>query len=183
MTETFDSLLESLKRAAAALRDAEVPFAVGGGFAAWARGAPESYHDVDLMIREEDVEAAVAVLERAGMRHERPPEDWLTKMYDGDNLIDLIFRPSGMVITAELLQATPICKMEAMEMPVLRIEDVVATRLLALTETHLDYRGILKWARALREQIDWEEVRARTKKSPFARAFFTLAEDLDILPV
>ena len=183
MTETFTSLLESLKRAAAALRDADVPFAVGGGFAAWARGAPESYHDVDLMIREEDVEAAVAVLERAGMRPERPPEDWLTKVYDGDNLIDLVFRPSGMVITTEVLAAAPICKIEAMEMPVLRLEDVVVTRLLALTETHLDYRGILKWARALREQIDWEEVRSRTKKSPFARAFFTLAEDLDILPL
>jgi hypothetical protein len=33
----------------------------------------------------------------------------------------------------------------------------------------------------LREQIDWEEVRRRTASSPFARAFFTLVEELEIV--
>ncbi|MFP5327836.1 MAG: nucleotidyltransferase family protein [Acidimicrobiia bacterium] len=178
---TFEELLASLKRAAAVLRDADIPFAVGGGFATWARGAPPSDHDVDLMIKEGDVESAVAALGRAGMRPERPPEDWLMKVYDGDCMIDLIFRPTGLPINDEVLAEVPTCKVEAMELPVLRVEDVLVTKLLSLTEHHLDYGGILEPARALREQVDWEEVRARTKKSPFARAFFTLAEDLGII--
>src|SRR6266542_827262 len=36
MTE-FDDLLETLKRAAAALRDADIPFLLGGGLAGWDR--------------------------------------------------------------------------------------------------------------------------------------------------
>ena len=39
---TFDVLLETLKRSAAALREAEIPFLLGGGLAAWARGGPQS---------------------------------------------------------------------------------------------------------------------------------------------
>ena len=40
---------------------------------------------------------------------------------------------------------------------------------------------MLKIARTLREQVDWEEVRERTAESPFARAFFTLVEGLEIV--
>ena len=41
---------------------------------------------------------------------------------------------------------------------------------------------MLEIARALREQIDWDEVRERTASSPFAKAFFTLIEELGIVP-
>ena len=40
---------------------------------------------------------------------------------------------------------------------------------------------MLEWARALREQIDWEDVRQRTEASPFAKAFFTLVESLGVV--
>jgi hypothetical protein len=40
---------------------------------------------------------------------------------------------------------------------------------------------VLEWSRALREQIDWREVRERTQESPFAKAFFVLLEELDIV--
>ncbi|HSI97101.1 MAG TPA: hypothetical protein VK926_01970 [Gaiellaceae bacterium] len=41
--------------------------------------------------------------------------------------------------------------------------------------------AVLEPARALREQIDWDEVRLRSSSSPFGRAFFTFAESLDIV--
>jgi hypothetical protein len=54
-------------------------------------------------------------------------------------------------------------------------------KLLALTEQEPDYSGVLEIARAVREQIDWNEVRMRTEHSPFARAFFTLVEELGVV--
>jgi hypothetical protein len=39
---------------------------------------------------------------------------------------------------------------------------------------------VLQVARSLREQIDWEDVRARTAGSPYAAAFFTLVEELGV---
>src|SRR5215218_5221607 len=84
-----------MKKAAAVLRAAEVPFLLGGGLAAWARGAPETEHDLDLMVKPEDAERAQQALADAGFRTDKPPEDWLYKACDGDILVDIIFRPSG----------------------------------------------------------------------------------------
>ena len=85
----FERLLGSMKRAAGALRDAEVPFALGGGLAVWARGGPRTEHDVDFFVKPEDAQRAQTILTSIGMRAERPPEGWLLKAYDGDILIDL----------------------------------------------------------------------------------------------
>ena len=38
--DTMASFVVTLKRVAATLRDEEIPFALGGGLAAWARGGP-----------------------------------------------------------------------------------------------------------------------------------------------
>jgi len=69
----------------------------------------------------------------------------------------------------------------AQPMLVASLDDVVATKLLAITEQSPDFSSMLELARSLREQIDWELVRERTADSPFARAFFTLIEELGIV--
>src|SRR5215203_7109802 len=139
-------------------------------------------HDLDLMIKPDDVERALEALEAAGMRPERPPEEWLVKAWDGDTLVDLIFGPSGMTIDDEVIARGERLTVLGMDMPVMALEDVLTTKLMALTEHALRYESLLRIARALREQIDWDEVRSRTESSPFARAFFVLAEGLEILP-
>ena len=115
-----------------------------------------------------------------------PPEGWLLKAHDDSHdesvLVDLIFRPAGGPIGDEHFQrATP---MELMAQPVLvaSIDDVLSTKLMALSEQEPDFRAVLEIARSLREQIDWAYVRQRTESSAFAAAFFTLVESLDIAP-
>jgi predicted nucleotidyltransferase len=177
----FEPIEHALKRSAAALQDAAIPFLLGGSLASWARGGPETRHDLDLMIREQDAERALDALVTAGLRAERPPEDWLLKAWDGDTLIDLIFQPKGMPITDEVIARGEQLSVLGVEMRVMALEDVLTTKLMALTEHRLDYEGPLQIARALREQIDWAAVRERTAGSPFAEAFFVLLEGLGIL--
>jgi hypothetical protein len=69
----------------------------------------------------------------------------------------------------------------ALRVNVSTLEDVMVSKLMAMTEQEPDFSSVLEWARALREQIDWEQVRGRTEASPFARAFFTLVEALGIV--
>lgn len=176
-----ETLVASLKRAAAALRDAGIPFALGGGFAAWARGAPPTEHDVDLFVRRDDTDRALQALENAGMKTERPPEEWLVKAWDDDVLVDVIFAPAGFEVTSEVLRRAEEFSVAGMEMPVLPATDVFVSRLLALDEHHLDFSALLVLARALREQVDWEAVATRTEASPFARTFLYLLEELRIL--
>ena len=179
-----DDLLDCLKRVAAALRDDGIPFALGGGLSAYARGGPPSENDVDLLIREEDWERVLKVMdERLGLPTEVPPEGWLVKSFDGDILIDLIFRPSGLVIDDAFLERCDEMSVKAVWMKVMPVNDLLTSKFLSWTEHHLDYTRALEITRALREQIDWADLRARTEHSPFARAFFTLVEELGIAHV
>jgi hypothetical protein len=58
----FEEIQATLKMSAAALRDADVPFALGGSLAVWARGGPESCNDLDFVVRETDAERALEAL-------------------------------------------------------------------------------------------------------------------------
>lgn len=177
----FPDLIATMKRSAAAFRAAGVEAILGGGLAVWARGGPPTDHDVDFFLREVDAGAALRALEEAGMRTEHPPEGWLVKAFDGDVLVDLIFRPAGGPIADEhFARADPL---EVMAQPLLvaSVDDVLASKLMALTEQEPDLRPVLEIARSVREQIDFDAVRERTGASPFARAFFLLVEDLGIM--
>ncbi len=180
--QPFAEIEHALKRAAAALNQAGIPFLLGGSLASWARGGPETRHDLDLMIKPDDVEQSLDALTEAGMRAERPPEDWLVKAWDGDTLVDLIYCPKGLPMDDDVIARGEELSVLGMEIRVMALEDVMATKLMALTEHSLRYEGLLQIARALREQIDWQAVCARTESSPFARAFFVLLEGLEILP-
>ena len=177
----FEEICDGMKKAAAALREAEIPFVLGGGLAAWARGGPSSDHDVDLLVKPEDAERALRTLADARMRTEKPPEGWLLKAYDGDVMIDVIFDPATGAVTDEVIERADDLEVLSTRMKVMALEDIMATKLLALNETHLDLKGSLEMARAVREQLDWDEVRERTKESPYARAFFTLVEELGVV--
>lgn len=182
-SDRCDQLTDTLKRAAAALRDAGVPYALGGGLACWAYGAPESEHDVDLMVLPADAERAQAVLADVGMRAVNPPEGWLRKVYDGDVLVDIIFEPNGVPLEPAALERAEVREVAAVPMPVLALEDVIASKLLAMNERFCDFEKMLGIARAVREQVDWERVRELTKESAFAAAFFTLLAGLGIIEI
>jgi hypothetical protein len=179
---SFEDIATTMKRAAAALRDAGVEFALAGSLASWARGGPESTHDLDFVIRERDADRAAAALEAVGMRREDPPEEWLVKAWDESGvLVDLIFGPSG-VDAEEVLGRAEIVNVLSMEIPVMALEDVIVTKVMSLTEHSVDYGTLLEMARALREQIEWRSVRSRTAESPFAAAYFVLLDRLGIVP-
>jgi predicted nucleotidyltransferase len=181
-TDQFDAIKETLKKAAAALRRAEVPFLLGGGLATWVRGGPESDHDLDLFVKPEDAERALEVLAEEGMRPEKPPENWLYKAWDGDVMVDLIFSPSGETISDETFERADELEVNAVRMQVASLEDVITAKLLALGEHEVDYSPVLEMTRSVREQVDWPQVRDRTSRSPYAKAFFTLVEELGIVP-
>ena len=174
-------LVETMKHAAAALRKEEVDFMLGGGLAAWARGGPPTDHDVDFYVREEDAARGLDALVAAGMRAEQPPEEWLYKAYDGPILVDLIFRPAGGAVGDEHFARATTLEVGAQTLLVASIDDVLVTKLLAITEQDPNFQAVLELTRSLREQIDWEFVRTRSSSSPFAQAFLTLVEGLGIV--
>ncbi len=167
-------LLTTLKRVAGAFKADGVPFALSGGFAAFARGAPPSRHDVDFAVLPEDAERALEVLAKAGLRPVDTVEDWLVKAHDGEVVVDLIHSPADIPVTPALLARAAPLKVDSVHVPVLDATDLVVMRLRAFTEHECDFSGPLTTVRALREQVDWDRVDAEVGASPYARAFLVL---------
>src|SRR5437660_9865691 len=112
-------ILDTVRVAVAAMRDAGVHFVLGGSFAAWARGGPLPQNDLDLMVKPQDAERALEALAAAGMRTERPPEEWLVKAWHGDVMVDVIFHPAGLEMTDEVLGRAEQLSVMAIETPVM----------------------------------------------------------------
>jgi hypothetical protein len=138
-------------------------------------------NDLDFAVAEADADRALRALEAVGMQGERPPEGWLLKARHGDVLIDLIWDLEGLGEVEEVLARAEQLSVEAVPMLVLDIEDVFVSRLCAMDEHHLDFANPLAAARSLREQVDWDEVRRRTRCSPYAKGFVAMLEALDII--
>ncbi|QLY34514.1 BON domain-containing protein [Nocardia huaxiensis] len=180
MVRTIDRLLDTLTRVVNTLLDNRIPFAVGGGCAVYARGGPASDHDVDIFVKPADAAQARAVLANSGLRPVDPAEDWLTKVYDGETLVDLIFRPNYRTVTDELLGRASWMRIGPTAAPVVSGTDLMVDKLMVLDPHRLDFTKLLHIARDLREQVDWVRVREETEMSPYARAFLGLLDDLGI---
>jgi hypothetical protein len=176
-----DGMRAALKRVAVALKDAEVPFALAGGYAAWALGGPEPDHDVDFLVAEEHVERIKAELARRGLEVDEPAEDWLFKVHSDGATVDVLHRGSGRPLS-EALDAAREQEVLSVRMPVLGATDLMTAKLLALDEHYCDLSTVLAVARALREQVDWAAVREWTAGSAFAETVLFLLDRLDVVP-
>jgi hypothetical protein len=173
-------LLQTVTRVSNALRDAGVRFALTGGCAIYARGGPAPWHDVDILVRPDDVGSAIDALRSWGLSPAETPEDWLAKAYDGDRLVDVIHRPNECRVTDEMLDQATEVRVGPVSAPVVPATHLVTDKLLVLGPHRCDMTGLLAIVRALREQIDWRSVRRQTEHSPYAEAFLLLVDRLGI---
>ena len=176
-----DEVRDLLKRTAVALKQADVPFALCGGYAAWVRGAPEPDHDADFLVCAGDAERARAALVEAGLPVVDPAEDWLVKVMTEGALVDVIWRTCGEPVEKDLVARAEEVPVLSVHMPVLQATDIVVTKLMALDEHYCDFGRLLPVARALREQVDWDAVRAGVATNDFAVVFVVLLERLGII--
>src|SRR5689334_25110749 len=107
----------ALKRVAATLKAADIPFALGGSFAVYAHGGHSSDHDVDFLLREQDKDAALKALAAVGFRTEQPPEAWLVKVYDEGRMAGLTYRPIQPPVTVGTVRGTDVIGAEGISMP------------------------------------------------------------------
>src|SRR3954454_2989087 len=171
---------EALKRVAVALKQSGVRFALAGGYAAWARGAPEPENDVLCVFAGDDAERAYAALEKAGLRVEQPPEDWLFKVFTDGTMVDIAHRLNTSPVDGAVLDRAGDLEVLSTLMPVLSATDVITSKLNALDEHYCDYAKLLPVARAMREQVDWDRVREDTGGNDFAVTGLFLLDRLRI---
>jgi hypothetical protein len=179
--EVRTALREALKTVAVALKEGDLPFALTGGYAIWARGGPEPDHDVDFMVAEADAPRAAELLSERGLDVVHPPEDWLFKVFLGEAMVDVLFRIGSRPVERERLQDADPMEVESVLMPVLSGTELMVDRLNALEEHACDFGRAIVVARAVREQVDWEAVTERTADNDFAAALLFLLDRLRVI--
>ncbi len=155
---------------------------LGGGLSAWARGGPRSEHDVDFLVRPDDVDTALAAFDAEGWETQRPPEGWLVKTWHPNGaLVDLIYNPASGPITDEQIERAPLAEVMAVRVHVSTLEDVMVAKLMAMTEQEPDFGACSSGRAPCASRSTGTRCGARTEASPFARAFFTLVEGLGVV--
>lgn len=179
--EEAPDLREALKTVAVALKRSGVPFALMGGYAAWARGGPEPNHDVDFLIAEEDAAEAAKFLAEEGLNVVEPPEDWLFKVFTNGAMVDVIHRDADRTTGRDLVKRATVMQVLSVDMPVMQATELMVSKLSALDEHYCDLTMPLAVARALREQIDWQLVERGVADNDFAAAVLFLLRRLGII--
>jgi hypothetical protein len=181
MTDQQAGLREALKLVAVVLKEGEVAFALAGGYALWARGAPEPHHDVDFAVAEEDRDRVAALLSERGLEVADPPEDWLFKVFVDGAMVDVLFRANGEPVTHDYLAQADELEVESVVMPVLSATALLTAKLNALDERSCDLGRVLPAARAVREQVDWAQVADRVSGNVFAEVTLDLLGRLGVV--
>jgi len=163
-----------LRRAAVGLKEHGVAFALAGGYALWVRGAPEPEHDVDLVISEPDVRSAAECLDAAGFQIERPPQVCLFKAHLHGAAVDVLHRLNAVPVDPELVRSANPHEVLGLHIPVLGSDQVITSRLLALTERYCDFGRLLPGYARYGKQLNWNEIESRTADNDFAVAFLFL---------
>jgi hypothetical protein len=146
------------RRALEVLRDADIPFLVGGAFAhACFTGIRRSTKDLDLFVRRQDLDRIFGLMEAEGWRSELAYPHWLAKVHAGDDFIDLIFN-SGNGLTPvddrwfhDNGQATIL----GVPVHVANMEDSMLSKAFIMERERYDGADIAHLLQANAERIDW----------------------------
>ncbi|MEU9955160.1 nucleotidyltransferase family protein [Streptomyces sp. NPDC050982] len=180
--DRHQAILEAAKQVGSLLKRQGHRFALAGSVAVHAHGGSGRLrNDADFCVRREDADAVAATLTEAGLSVVEPPEDWLWKAKCLGQDIDLLFELAHEPVTSEMLDRAVELPVDSVHMPVLAATDLLWSLLASFSEHHCDFGAVLPIARALREKVDWERVRADCADAPMPEAFLYLLERLQVI--
>jgi predicted nucleotidyltransferase len=144
----------------------EIPYVLIGGIASSGYGRPRWTHDIDVLVRPDDSERALEVLQGAGYATEKTEPRWLFKAFKHRVMVDLIFcSTGGIYLDPEML-------VHAAEKVFLgrRVRFVAPEDLLIMKAIVHDEEGPRHWHDALglisAVRLDWEYLLMRASRAP-----------------
>jgi hypothetical protein len=119
--------------------------------------------DLDLFLRERDVEDAFAVLEQAGFRTEMTDATWIAKAWRGEWFVDLIFSSGNGVAVVDERWFEYARPGRVMDVPVLLAppEEMIWSKSFVLERERYDGADVNHLLHATGESLDWERLLLR----------------------
>ena len=147
-----------------ALHRAGVEFLIGGAHAlAPYTGIVRDTKDLDVFLRRQDCERALAVLADVGFRTELTFPHWLGKAYAGDRFIDLIYSAGNGVAAVDDLWFAHAAPGTVLGIPVLLCppEEMIWSKGFIMERERYDGADIAHVLHARAESLDWRRLLLR----------------------
>jgi hypothetical protein len=153
--------LDARADALRAFAGSDVPVLVAGAYAFCEyTGIFRDTKDLDLFLRERDLEDAFRVLEEAGFRTELLDPGWIGKAYRGEWFVDLIFSSGNGVAVVDELWFEHARRGRVMGVDVLLAppEEIIWSKGFVLERERYDGADVNHLIRAVGEELDWDRL-------------------------
>jgi hypothetical protein len=153
--------LDARADALRAFAGSDVPVLVAGAYAFCEyTGIFRDTKDLDIFLRERDLEDAFRVLEEAGFRTELLDPGWIGKAYRGEWFVDLIFSSGNGVAVVDELWFEHARRGRVMGVDVLLAppEEIIWSKAFVLERERYDGADVNHLIRAVGEELDWDRL-------------------------
>ncbi len=165
-------------RAMDAIRSAEVPFMLGGGFALAAfTGRWRDTKDIDFYIRPGDRDKVVAALTKFGFKDYYPvlayDRKWIYRSVRADCIVDIIWSMANQRAQVDELwfERSGMVELRGQRLPVVPAEEFMWCKLYILQRDHCDWTDVFNLLYAAGDKLDWDHLLARVGEDlPLLRA-------------
>ncbi len=178
-----ERLLAVLDEAVEALRSAGTTFLLMGGLATSVLGRERKVTDIDIFVRDRDVDDVLTAFRGAGFETLVVSPNWLAKAFKDDVLVDVISRSThDICLTDEILERAVEVDVHGRRLPTVAPEDLIVMKAVATGEDTARY-----WHDALslirRPDLDWRYLARRAKQHGAKRllALLFFAQSMDLL--
>jgi hypothetical protein len=156
--------LDARAEALTVLAGSKVPFLVAGAYAFFEyTGIFRDTKDLDVFLRERDLDEAFRVLETAGFRTELEDPGWIGKAYRGEWYVDLIFSSgNGVAVVDDLWfeHARP-ARVMGVDVLLAPAEEMVWSKSFVLERERYDGADVNHLFRAVGDELDWDRLLRR----------------------
>jgi hypothetical protein len=150
-----------------ALAGSHVPVLVAGAYAFYEyTGIYRDTKDLDLFLREADLEEAFRVLEGAGFRTDIEDPTWIGKGYRGEWFVDLIFGSgNGVALVDDLWfhHARP-ARVMGVDVSLAPPEEMIWSKAFVLERERYDGADVNHLLRATGDELDWDRLLFRFER-------------------
>jgi hypothetical protein len=146
------------------MREAGVPFLVGGAYA-FARytGIQRFTKDFDVFVRPEHVDRVLGLLSAVGFTPSRPFPHWLAKAHRGDDFVDVIYSSGNGVARVDDTWFEHGVDGEVLDHRVKLVgpEEIIWSKSFIMERERYDGADVAHLVRATAAEIDWARLVAR----------------------
>ena len=163
-TINCDPTLQFYRHVMQTLRDADIPFLVGGAYAlSYYTGMVRPTKDLDLFICRQHYDRVSEALQQVGYTTELPFPHWLGKVRTNGDLVDLIFSSGNGVAEVDeaWLEHAPTTEVLGVPVKICPVEETIWSKAFIMERERYDGADVVHLVRACSETMDWHRLLRR----------------------